>query len=489
MKKIRTVATLIAACVACFAFAQEEFSEDDIFMDIGIDDATVSSTPDASSENEPEKPFSKNKLSQGVVFDNGSIKIGGKFDLGFSTLTALYDPDSTDFGENIKNTTFSPDVGAWLYVDARPTQMLRMYTKFGVAYPFTNSATSSLDWSNVTGITTFNQLGDNTVLSSWFTLKELFSDFNIKERAFFRFGLHTVTWGAGYFFSPVSDIINTSSINPEKTDDQVNGSLNLRTQITFPGTQNCLWLYVIPSTDFVNKNTVDSYARDTAFAAKGDFTIKNWEIGLGGYFRYQNAPKAMLTATGSIFKGKVTIFSEFVYQYGSASEWLNAKDAWNDKTSLFMATAGFSKYWKTQNIMLASQYYFNSNDKEELTGLTSYGEIARWYQAYFTNGHNVALYANFGRLFGTTDLTATVFGMVNFGRMEMSDADKTVVSQMEAQGGGKFPETVATFSAMLNYSPIKELTVGLGPYIQFTAWDKEPVVNLKFSATLGGGKF
>ena len=47
----------------------------------------------------------------------------------------------------------------------------------------------------------------------------------------------------------------------------------------------------------------------------------------------------------------------------------------------------------------------------------------------------------------------------------------------------------AIFSALFNYSPIKEITLGLGPYITFSAWDKAPVVNLKLQATLGGGKF
>ena len=44
-------------------------------------------------------------------------------------------------------------------------------------------------------------------------------------------------------------------------------------------------------------------------------------------------------------------------------------------------------------------------------------------------------------------------------------------------------------SASLSYSPIDELTVSAGPYIGWKDFDSDPVVAIKLSATLGGGKF
>ena len=79
-------------------------------------------------------------------------------------------------------------------------------------------------------------------------------------------------------------MINTSSIDPENTSAQVDGSLNLRTQIVLPNTQNCLWFYVIPSTDFKPETTADTYLRDTALAAKADLVFGNWEFGIGGFY-------------------------------------------------------------------------------------------------------------------------------------------------------------------------------------------------------------
>lgn len=447
-------------------------SDDDFFADDGIDIV--------------DEVTAKSDLSKGTLFENGSIKIGGMFNASLGTTTVLYADDDASFGDHVKDTTLTPTLNAFLSVDARPTETLRMYTKFGLAYPFNTTANSYLkvDYNPLTEVTNFSNgntqyiLDANlppiavqkveTSITDWFKLKELFTDFSIADRAFFRFGVHTVTWGTGYFFSPVSDMINASSINPEDTDAQVDGVLNLRTQITFPGSQNCLWLYVVPSTDFKNAGSAESYAKQTALAAKGDFVIGGWEFGVGGYWKYQNAPKAMITASGSL--KKFSLFGEFVYQYGGALEWAQNTD-WDNKKSIIQATAGVSYYFKDPMITLAAQYYYDGNDKD--------------LQQYFTYGHNLAFLVNFGKILGTEDLSANIFGMVNFGKEDMPDMIKTVL----ADYGISSYLNSATFSAMLNYSPIKDFKIGVGPYVTVSAWEDKPTVALKLSATLGGGKF
>lgn len=427
-------------------------SDDDFFADDGIDIV--------------DEVTAKSDLSKGTLFENGSIKIGGMFNASLGTTTVLYADDDASFGDHVKDTTLTPTLNAFLSVDARPTETLRMYTKFGLGYPFTDKAFTNLVYNMDTGMPIIT--GAETSITNWFKLKELFTDFSIADRAFFRFGVHTVTWGTGYFFSPVSDMINASSINPEDTDAQVDGVLNLRTQITFPDSQNCLWLYVVPSTDFKNAGSAESYAKQTALAAKGDFVIGGWEFGVGGYWKYQNAPKAMITASGSL--KKFSLFGEFVYQYGGASEWAQNTD-WEDKTNIIQATAGVSYYFKDPMITLAAQYYYDGNDKD--------------IQQYFTHGHNIAAIANFGKIFGNEDITANIFAMVNVGKEDIPEeykiafADYGIASYLNS----------ATFSAMLNYNPIKDFAIGLGPYITVNDWDSQPVVALKLNATLGGGKF
>lgn len=445
----RFIILLIIGLLTAFAFAQ---SDDDLFGgsddDLFTDDSIV----------EVKDVSAKSDLSKGVIFDTGSIKVGGSLSAGITTNTVLYSPEENDLGKNIYASTLKPDLSAMLSVDARPTETLRIYTKFGFAYPFQNKATAN---------------GNSIVIADWFKLKELFTDFSLKDTAFFRFGIHTVTWGTGYFFSPVSDMINTSSIDPENPEKQVDGALNLRTQIVFPNSQNCLWFYVIPSTNFTNQ-TAESYMRETALAGKFDLLIGNWEFGIGGFYKYQNAPKAMLTATGSL--RKIGFFGEFVYSYGSASEWARNNN-WDDKTSIIQATAGFSYMWKEPQITLAAQYYFNGNDKDPA--------------AYVIGGHNIAALLSFGKLFNNNDFTASIFAIGNFGRKEMTAAEREMLKlsgatdEMLAAVSG----TALTSTAMLYYSPIKELKVGLGPSITFKTFETNPTISLKLSATLGGGKF
>ena len=460
MKKIFSIFIISFLALNIFAQSDDDFfgGDDDFFTDDSIVEVS-----DVSA---------KTDLSKGVIFDTGSIKVGGSLTAGITTNTVLYSPASTDFGENFKNTKLTPDLSALLSVDARPTETLRIYTKFGLAYPFVNSAKS---YTTYTGTSPADiKLNTTTTITDWFKLKELFTDFSIKDTAFFRFGVHTVTWGAGYFFSPVSDMINTTSIDPENPEKQVDGALNLRIQIIIPNSQNCLWFYVIPSTKFKNQ-TAESYARDTALAGKADILIGNWELGLGAFYKYQNAPKAMLTATGSL--KKVSFFGELVYSYGAASEWATNTD-WDDKTNIFQATAGLSYYWKDPMITLAAQYYFNGNDKD-----APYN--------YAIGGHNLAAMVNFGKVLGNKDLTASIFSMANFGREELSDSELAVLklagvdeSLISAMTGTAF-----TTTAMLYYSPINDMKLGMGPVLTFKTFDENPTLSLKLSATLGGGKF
>ena len=419
----------------------------------------------------------KSDLSKGVLFDNGSVKIGGNFTTAIDTSFILYADDDKSFLDHFSDTKIKPNVGAYMTVDARPNQDLRMYSKFGFRYPFSSKAES-------TAKTTGKQLGPSmtlyttdveTSITDWIYLKEMFTDFSIADRAFFRFGLHTVTWGTGFFFSPVSDIINTTMIDPENTDAQVNGCFNLRTQITFPGSQNCLWLYLLPAFD---------YAKNCAFAGKFDFVIGGWELGLGGYWKYETAPKVTLTASGSI--KKLNLFGEGVFQYGSDREW-NEK---TDKSAIFKATAGFSYTWKDPSITLAGQYYYDGSifkfDQNSMADVMYLMNNPLYIKENLTKGHNAALLVSFGRIFGTEKVTGTIFGMVNFGKEKFPDSITQYVAENEE---AKSLLNCGTFSAMLNYAPTDSIQLGIGPYVTFIDWDSKPEVSLKLSFTLGGGKF
>ena len=447
MKKLFTVLILLNL-ITIAAFAQ--FEDDDFFFDDGIEEVTSVS---ASSD-----------LSKGILFENGSVKIGGSLSSSISTMTTLFSSEDKSFSDNLADTTLTPTLNSTLSIDARPVQDLRIYTKFAFNYPFTSVGTGKISDSPLTVVP--------VAISDYLNVKECFTDFSVADRAYFRFGIHTVSWGTGFFFSPVSDIINTSSINPEDTDAQVDGCLNLRAQITFPDSLNCLWLYAVPSSDFK--------ANKTAFAAKYEFLLGGWEFGTGAYYKYEAAPKAMITASGSL--KKMTIFGEALYQYGGNSEW-EADSSWNNKSNIFQATVGVSYYWKDPQITLAAQYYYDGNDVDKLfPGIL---DIPEFYQ-----GHNIAFITNFGKIGDVKDLSISLFGMMNFGRNDVfvTTAGLSQLGAMDLKESDiNLP--VATFSATANYSVNSALSFGAGPYITVTDWDEKPVVALKLSAKLGGGNY
>ena len=471
--------TLVFVSTILFTFSLFAQSDDDLFGgddDFFTDDSIVE-VADVSA---------KDELSKGVIFDTGAIKVGGSLDAGITTNTVFYSPEENSFGENIKNTKLTPELSALLSVDARPTDTLRIYTKFGFEYPFENKAVTKLIYSEVPvsvpfpspaspiPVTVSLPTDAETSVSDWFKLKELFTDFSIKDTAFFRFGIHTVTWGTGYFFSPVSDMINTGSIDPEHPEKQVDGALNLRAQIVIPNSQNCLWFYVIPSDKFEGQ-TAETYARDTAFAGKAEILFGNWELGFGGFLKYQGAPRAMITATGSL--KKMSIFGELVYSYGSNDEW-DLNPDWDDKTNILQATAGVSYYWKDPMISLAAQYYYNGNNKDALT-------------SHIIAGHNLAAMANFGKIAGNKDFTASIFAMANFGREKYTDQELAVIRSfgVDEAAIAAVSGVSLTTNAMVYYSPINELKVGMGPVLTFKTFDEKPTMSVKLTAKLGGGKF
>ena len=443
-------------------------SDDDLFGsdDDFFDDFMIEEVEDVSA---------KTDLSKGILFDNGSVKIGGSLSASASISTIVY-KENTEFKDNLKATTLTPSLGSSITIDARPNQDLRLFSRFNIDYPFSGNVVK---------------------------VKEMFTDFNAGDYTSFRFGLHTVTWGTGLFYSPVSDMINTSSIDPEHRDEQVDGSLNLRTLINIPGTMNNLWFYVIPDSGTWQ-------ARDTALAVKGEFVFGGWELGAGAFYKYNSAPRAMLTASGSIEKWG--LFGEAVYQYGSDREWLE-KQSFDDKKSVFKATAGFMRSWSDPNIMLLAQYYYDGNDFDASTlndCIFYLSNMSLVMAEYGTKGHNAALSLGFSKLFGNNDLSLSLLGIANFTKPGLIDPNDPSINFMAAmlnnnpenpKAGDQFKAGIneainalkasprGIFSVSLNYAFNDNASLGFGPYITVVDWKKAPTVAMQINFSLGGGKF
>lgn len=136
-------------------------------------------------------------------------------------------------------------------------------------------------------------------------LHELFTDFTVGERAFFRVGKQTVNWGVGYFFSP-ADIINTGRIDPEDPEAEREGPVAVRLHV--PAGRNNYYAYAI----------VDGKPGDyrVALAPKAEFVYGGSEVGLGLYYRSDRVPRAMATLSTSLL-GRLAVFGEAVVSKGS----------------------------------------------------------------------------------------------------------------------------------------------------------------------------
>ena len=433
MRKKFLILICFFVTVSCFAQSDEDLfgsSDDSFFEDDGIVEIDTSEKKDEKTTD----------LSKGVLFQTGTVKIGGTFDLSLTTMTSFYKDLPVE--KSFEYTYLVPKADACLTLDVRPTLNSRLYAKAGIHYPYFTESTAALATTKFQGNNFLIDTSENAILNLFY-IKELFGDFNIGDYFAFRFGKQTVSWGVGYFFSP-ADVINLTRIDPENPTAQVEGPLALRTQIVFPGTQNAIWAYIIPDNNFTRLSNTDfgTYIKDTAFALKGDIVLGNWEFGLGGWYKNTNPLKFMLTVTGAIFR-TYSVFGESVLSIGYDNK---PESLQNDYTPVFQGTLGIMKTWSKLNISTAVQYFYDGQK----------------YSTAGTYGNNLAAYIGFSKI-GTKDLTGNIFAQFNF------------------------DNSTGLVSGMLTYTPIKEFSVSAGP--NFIFQNENVITSIKLVFNLGGGKF
>lgn len=234
--------------------------------------------------------------------------------------------------------SFGASLGSQLYLDARPDPNFRVFGKVGLNYAVNKQR-------GVSG---------NAPDPLRISLQELFSDFNYDNQVFFRAGKQNVKWGVGYFFSP-ADVINIGRIDPLDPGAEREGPVALKTH--YPRGSTNYYLYAL--LDGV------SAARDVALAPKMEFVLGGTEIGLGGFYQRDKAPRAMATISSSL--GDFAVFGEVVLSKGSDKGFVGATPFdypvfKNDQLFLHL-TAG-ARYSHSDpdglfNLTAAAQYYYN----------------------------------------------------------------------------------------------------------------------------------
>lgn len=358
MKKIAIF--IFVLFIPFFVFAQENSSdlENDLF---GGDEDTLISAEEARSDSKSNLKFKADLEKASLSLESKKLRIGGSLSSSMGINYAWVDPYSKkdDYLKSFKDGkgSFNTTLNGSLFFDARPNEDLKLYGKFLFGFPFEKSLSGALTVPK----NSFGPLPPNDIIlpigvngAANIKIQELYTDFSAKNIAFFRFGKHAVKWGTGYFYSP-ADVINISRIDPQDPTADREGGISLRTHIIIPKTQHNIWLYLLPP-----GQGEDFDPKYTAGAAKGEFVVGNWELGFGGWYKYEKAPRLITTVSGSI-AGKVAVFGEGVFAWGSDYTYYKADmSPYTEKNKpFFQATIGGSYSNADTNTSIALQYFYN----------------------------------------------------------------------------------------------------------------------------------
>ena len=288
---------------------------------------------DAAAGAEPVPPAAPEAgLLTGAGVDwGGSFRYDATVELAF----AGYEELATALqGDGAAARTLRHDVGAVLYLDARPDRDFRVFAK---------------------GKADFASAERDQPPEFAFTPFELFADFHWDDRVFFRAGKQRADWGVGRFFSP-ADLISLVTIDPLDPDAEREGPVALKVHAPLGVHNGYLYLITDDYTDPL----------DVAVGARGEVVVGAVELGFGGLLQAALVPKAIATATGAL--GDFDLFGELVVQRGTERNLIELDErggvkvtdrAERDREWFPAMTVGGSYLNGDLNLVLAAQYYYN----------------------------------------------------------------------------------------------------------------------------------
>ena len=486
MKKLTVLVFMIMLVSAVFAqdAAQTETGslEDELF---GGDTEALVTPEQANAETQKDGVSLTGDLKTATLaLESNKLRIGGSLNAELGLKYVWADPYTKK--NDVKKAFLNPEVaqlrptiGANLFFDARPVQDLKLYGKFIFEFPFEKNLNGKISVPKSLvppGVDIPVSVNGSPNFKIW----ELYTDFSTKDIAFFRFGKHTVKWGTGYFYSP-ADVINISRIDPQKPTEDREGPVSLRTHIVIPKTQYNIWLYLLPDTETFKPQY-------TAGAAKAEFVFGDWELGVGGWYRYEKAPRFITTLSGSI-AGKVAVFAEGVFAWGSDYTYYKDDDALTPYTvknkPFFQATLGGSYSNADSHTMLAFQYYYNGFGYANTKAADRIADSAmnalnnkNFTDPSLKKYENIAAMGNRGQHYiaftvsqnkiGTEDLTANLF-------------QQFAITELEG---------LTTLS--LNWKIFKFVQMSTGPIFTYPlspSSHSKGSIGYNLSFKLGGGKF
>ncbi len=454
----------------------------------GAADAALNSVPSATAP-----------TATAAFLKRDQVRIGGSFSGKLGTSFTWTNPwEGNRDILKADSSSLNPTIASTLFFDARPDEDLRLYGSVKTAWPFTNSYTFLTGATYVNSPTSTVTTEKQSLSALNLQIFELFADFVWNDRAFFRFGKHTVKWGVGYFFSP-ADVLNLTAIDVSDPTAQREGPISLRALVPIPGTQNNLWGYLLlpgslASASGGSAGTEAFKPEDLGYAGKAEFLVGNYEIGLGGFYQQNHAPRLIATATGSL--GRFDLFSEATASWGNDRKYvtslvptLSSED--RDDRWYFQGTAGFLYTARDGYTSIAAQYYYNGEgygyeERENL--INQFTALPQTFQdslapvlrglLYGASQHYGALSVSRSELF-IKDLSASLLVMAN-----LSDLSGFLTPSL----------TYKVFKYMnLSLSPTFVWYIdglwGTGKNSEYILLNKGPAVTISLTTGLGSGRF
>lgn len=313
------------------------------------------------------------------------IRIGGSYSASMASYWSWQNPAEGDADELLLL-----DLGASVFLDARPSSNFRVFSRANLEYPFTLGTEVSVPvppgTTNPDGsMAVARRTTVNTLNASIF---ELYSDINLDQTLFLRFGKQTINWGVGRFWSP-ADFISLTPIDPEKPESQREGPVALKA--TLPFGLNEIDAYVIAD-ESVRK------LEDLGYAVRGNFFF---DVGDGGFetqlgLGYQKDRPLRLMTTVRIPLSGVSIFLEGRLSFGRQGQKIvSAGNIQEDDDAYFSGTAGLNfresnLFESTVDLSILGQYYFQGEGYDDSSLLST--ALAR-----FNNGIHRSTIENFGK--------------------------------------------------------------------------------------------
>ena len=326
--------------------SDSEDIEDDLFG-TGSDDDLFGS--DDMVEDLAEEDAGPAAYTEFLVSDE--VQIGGSLNSFLSAYWSWLDIPQSDeeFRDNVTEQ-LGMNLGATVYLNARPSSDLRIFMKARTNYPFTTSTGVTIpqqaNGSTETNINTLNM-----------TIFELYSDVNWDQTLYLRFGKQTVNWGVGYFWSP-ADFISLVPIDPEEPEAEREGPVAIKASL--PIGLNNIDAYVIADETVKKVEDLGVAARGSFYFDFGDIGLET-QLGIG----YQKDRPFRIMTTLRLPLRDFNIFAEGRLSFGrQGKKILSANMFEDDNAAYFSGTLGFSLitsdiFESILDLSLFGQYYFN----------------------------------------------------------------------------------------------------------------------------------